>query len=230
MADVAFKDLCIDAVRPEVVGPFWAELLGLQLRVHDEGDVSMTGPTPQHTIWVNRVPEAQEVKNRVHLDVRFDDPSDVPGASVVREPSGDDHWRVLADPDGLQFCAMGPREGAPPGPFEIVVDCADPAAIAAWWGARFGVEPKSQDGVDWLWLEDVPGLPWRFWVFGAVPEPKTVKNRVHWDVLLEDASLEDLVAAGASVVRPHDDEIRWTVMADPEGNEFCAFLPASDAD
>jgi hypothetical protein len=32
-----------------------------------------------------------------------------------------------------------------------------------------------------------------------------------------------LVAAGATVVREPDDEIRWTIMADPEGNEFCAF-------
>jgi hypothetical protein len=32
-----------------------------------------------------------------------------------------------------------------------------------------------------------------------------------------------LVAAGATVLRPQDDEIEWTVMADPDGNEFCAF-------
>jgi hypothetical protein len=56
-------------------------------------------------------------------------------------------------------------------------------------------------------------------LFHAVPEPKTVKNRVHWDVLGEVADFE---AAGATVldVRP-----RWTVMADIEGNEFCVFPP-----
>lgn len=62
-----------------------------------------------------------------------------------------------------------------------------------------------------------------FWVFTPVPEPKTVKNRVHWDVLLDDATVDDLVAAGATVLRRPDDEIDWTVLADPEGNEFCAF-------
>jgi len=54
-------------------------------------------------------------------------------------------------------------------------------------------------------------------------ESKTVKNRMHWDVTLVDAGLEDLTAAGASVLRPQDGSIGWTVLADPEGSEFCAF-------
>ena len=59
--------------------------------------------------------------------------------------------------------------------------------------------------------------------FCEVPEPKTVKNRVHWDVRLVDTTIEGLLDAGASLLRPKDDEIQWWVMADPEGNEFCAF-------
>ena len=77
-----------------------------------------------------------------------------------------------------------------------------------------------------------PGVPW--WlgvsamvgmciVFGAVPEPKTVKNRIHWDVKTDDLAL--LLEAGATVI---DRQPRWTVMADPEGNEFCAFVPRED--
>ena len=54
-----------------------------------------------------------------------------------------------------------------------------------------------------------------------MPEPKTGKNRVHLDVTTPD--LAALVAAGATVLRPRDQEIRWTVLADPDGNEFCAF-------
>lgn len=225
MAEVSFKDLCFDAVRPDVVGEFWAGVLGLELERQDNGDARLGGPTPQHTIWVNGVPEAQDVKNRVHLDVRFDDPTAVPGATAVRESTEEDRWRVLADPDGLLLCAMGPREGAPPGAFEVIVDSADPEAAAAWWGARYGVPVSREEGVPWVWLEGVPGSPYRYWVFGPVPEPKTVKNRVHWDVLLEDASIEDLVGAGATLLRAPDDEVRWTVLADPEGNEFCAFTP-----
>jgi hypothetical protein len=223
--DVTFKDLCIDAARPDVVAEFWAAVLGLRLERHEDGNAHLVGPTKQHTVWVTGVAEAQDVKNRVHLDVRFDDPTVVPGATAVREPTEDDHWRVLADPDGLLFCAMGPREGEPPGAFELIVDSADPEAIGEWWAARYGVPLQRQEGVGWVWLEDVPGSPYRYWVFNPVPEPKTVKNRVHWDVLLEGASVEDLVAAGATVVRAQDEEIGWTVLADPEGNEFCAFTP-----
>lgn len=74
-----------------------------------------------------------------------------------------------------------------------------------------------------VWLDGVVGFPYDYWVFSPVPEPKTVKNRMHGDVTLLDACVESLVADGATVVRPRDDEIGWTVMADPEGNEFCAF-------
>jgi hypothetical protein len=225
MPDVVYKDLCIDAVRPDVVGEFWARLLGLEMQLQGNGDAALAGPTPEHRVWVNGVPEAQDVKNRVHLDVRLDDPSVVPGATAVREPDDEVSWRVLADPDGLQLCVFGPREGEAPGCFEICVDAADPARIAAWWGERFGVEVQHRDDDPWVWLEGVPGLPWEYWVFNRVPEPKTAKNRAHWDVTLADASVDDLVAAGAVLLRPQDDEVGWSVLADPEGNEFCAFAP-----
>jgi hypothetical protein len=54
-----------------------------------------------------------------------------------------------------------------------------------------------------------------------VPEPKTVKNRIHWDVY---GTVADFEAAGATVLWEMP---RWTVMADPEGNEFCVFPPRS---
>jgi hypothetical protein len=57
-------------------------------------------------------------------------------------------------------------------------------------------------------------------VFGRVPEPKAVKNRLHWDVR---GNTDELVAAGARLLRARDDEIGWDVLADPEGNEFCVF-------
>ena len=62
-------------------------------------------------------------------------------------------------------------------------------------------------------------------LFQAVPEPKTVKNRVHLDLLVgpeaQYAEVERLVALGATVVGVHDgDEGRWTLLTDPEGNEF----------
>jgi Glyoxalase-like domain len=62
-------------------------------------------------------------------------------------------------------------------------------------------------------------------LFQAVPEAKSVKNRVHLDLIVgpgdHDAEVERLVALGATVVSVHDGaDGRWTLMVDPEGNEF----------
>jgi predicted enzyme related to lactoylglutathione lyase len=74
------------------------------------------------------------------------------------------------------------------------------------------------------WIEKVPGAPFDGIVFGPVPEPKTVKNRVHIDVTTDD--VEALVRHGATVLRAKgDDGLGWTILADPDGNEFCA-MPA----
>jgi glyoxalase superfamily protein len=56
-----------------------------------------------------------------------------------------------------------------------------------------------------------------------VPEPKTVKNRMHLDVV---GDTQALIAAGATLVRERGGDIEWDVLADPEGNEFCCFAPA----
>jgi hypothetical protein len=59
----------------------------------------------------------------------------------------------------------------------------------------------------------------------AGPTPKTVKNRVHLDLRGESMAAEvaRLTALGATFIaeRTLGDALRWTVMADPEGNEFC---------
>jgi hypothetical protein len=105
----------------------------------------------------------------------------------------------------------------------LVVDAVDPPAIAGWWAERTGGTVDTRDGAPFVWIQGAVGLPYMFWVFHSVPEPKTVKNRVHWDVRLVDTTIDGLVAAGATLLRPKEDDIHWWVMADPAGNEFCAF-------
>jgi predicted enzyme related to lactoylglutathione lyase len=56
-----------------------------------------------------------------------------------------------------------------------------------------------------------------------VPEPKAVKNRLHWDVTSDD--LPALLDRGATVVATPTDATPWHVCADPQGNEFCVFAP-----
>ena len=61
------------------------------------------------------------------------------------------------------------------------------------------------------------------WYFNKVPEPKRAKNRVHLDLVNQaPAAVDELVRLGATVVGKHQSRgQRWTVMQDPEGNEFC---------
>ena len=223
MALARWKDLCIDAVDASRVGRFWGDLLGLAVEPLDDGDVRLSGPTPQHRVWVNTVPEPVTVKQRVHLDVHVASVADALAIGATPEDVVSFRWKTLRDPEGGELCVFE-RDVVPDYRlYEIAVDAVEPRAIAQWWaevlGATYGVDEEH----GWAWAEQIPGAPFDCLTFSAVPEPKTVKNRIHWDVVTADEGL--LVERGARVLRPRDEEIDWTVLADPEGNEFCAFLP-----
>lgn len=237
MPDVVFKDLCIDVTigggRPEAVARFWGTALHQPVVPHEGGNFHLEPPmggSKERTVWINRVPEPIAGKSRVHLDLRVPGGDPVPliaaGGRVAAEPGEGHQWYVLNDPDGVAVCVFGPhpqQPDAPSGPFELVVDAVDPERIAAWWAARTGGTVGRRQGAPFVWVQGAAGFPFAFWVFNPVPEPKSVKNRVHWDVKLADATVDDLVDAGATLLRTRDSEIDWWVMADPEGNEFCAF-------
>jgi hypothetical protein len=228
MAIARYKDLCIDAALDERLGRFWAATLGL--RFESDGRAgTLVGDLPEQRVWMNDVPEPKTAKNRVHLDVHTAAVDDLValGAEVL-EPAEeyDRPWTVLADPEGGEFCAFVREPASLPQYrlYELVIDSVEPRAIASWWAAVFGVAVQSDEAKGYCWLIDIPGLPFDSWDFVPVPEPKTVKNRVHWDVTVD--SVDDLREAGATVLRLPDEEISWTVCADPEGNEFCAFTPS----
>lgn len=220
MAIATYKDLCIDAVDAAAMGRFWAGVLRLDLQLDDDGDARLCGPTPQHTVWVNTVPEPVTTKQRWHLDVRADSPEDVValGGAVVDAVSFP--WTVMRDVEGGELCVFAVRPDRPAGLMEVVVDSADPGRTCSWWSDVLGVERKDHEH-GYSYLEGVPGAPFDALVFVPVPEPKTVKNRIHVDVTTPDVRL--LVDAGATLLRARDEEISWSVLADPDGNELCAF-------
>ena len=115
MARARFKDLCIDAADPARLGRFWAQALGLAWEGDGDGfDGVLRGPSPRHTIWVNRVPEPKTVKNRIHWDVTVSDVRDLidAGATLLRPRDDEIRWHVLADPEGNEFCAFTKAAGA----------------------------------------------------------------------------------------------------------------------
>ena len=220
-----FKDLSIDAVDPLLLGPFWAAALGLELARRDADMVQLTGPTPQSTVWLAQVPEPVAVKQRVHLDVHVAAADDLLRLGATPLDLDSFRWQVLRDPEGGELCAF-PREVVPDRRlYEVVVDCADPAALAPWWAHVLGGRWQHDEEHGWASVSEIPGAPFDHLVFVPVPEAKTVKNRIHWDVDVADvADIALLTAYGAQVLREPDDEIVWTVLADPAGNEFCTFV------
>ncbi len=215
-----FKDLCLDAVEPARLGRFWAEVLDREWEGSDDGG-RLTGVVSGHTIWINRVAEPVQVKNRVHLDIYAQRLSDLQHlGSEIELPQGDDRgWTVMRDPEGGQYCAFLRDEVPSERLHGLVVDCVDPAAIAAWWTQALGGE-LTHDSSGYSTISKVPGMPIETFDFVPVPEPKTAKNRIHWDVTGDPRELQ---AMGATLLRPHDSDIAWDVLTDPEGNEFCVF-------
>jgi Glyoxalase-like domain len=219
---IEFQDLCLDVNDLGTAAAFWGPALGL--RPDPDRPECLTDGVPEHSLWLNVVPEPKTVKQRVHLDVHVAAVSDLVrlGARVLDDSL---RWTVMADPEGGEVCAfVRDRESLPDYRlYEVVVDSADPIAIGTWWAERFGVPVEQGEDHDgpYAALVGAPGPPFEM-VFGRVPEPKTVKNRLHWDVR---GDVDELLAAGARLLREPDGDIRWHILADPEGNEFCVFPP-----
>ncbi|GIG66589.1 VOC family protein [Phytomonospora endophytica] len=109
--------------------------------------------------------------------------------------------------------------------YTIVIDAADPARLARWWGEVLGYEllyEASDEAVIGAKDNGHPGL-----CFVSVTDPKSVKNRLHIDLNPDDqaAEVERLVDMGARHVDIGQQEVGWVVLADPEGNEFCVLTP-----
>lgn len=110
----------------------------------------------------------------------------------------------------------------------ITMDCADPARLVEFWAAALGF--RAEDAGDaWGALTDPTGRRPRMF-FQRVPEAKAGKNRLHVDLFADagmEAEVERLTALGARALEQHGEfGLRWTVMQDPEGNEFCVGEPA----
>ena len=109
---------------------------------------------------------------------------------------------------------------------EIVIDCADHEVVVPFWLEALGDYQRLEVNDQYVAiapLERAVGRPPI--LFQKVPEPKVVKNRVHMDLrgpsMAEE--VERLRALGATFIaeRSLGPNVTWSVMADPEGNEFC---------
>jgi Glyoxalase-like domain len=101
------------------------------------------------------------------------------------------------------------------------VDARDPGALGSWWREALGWVIVNNDPDEFEIrpaADRLPGL-----LFVPVPEQKTIKNRLHLDFRPDnqDVEVKRLLALGATRADIGQGEQTWTVLRDPEGNEFC---------
>jgi len=237
--------LVVDAADPPALARFWAQALGWEIADEQPTEVdvwprgySYPDPVALPLVFVP-VPEPKTGKNRVHIDLASSSAEDQAaqvnrllslGATRADIGQGDVPFVVLADPEGNEFCVLDPRPVyADTGPVAaVVVDSADPAAQARFWSRAAGWVPQ-QENADFASLRSPSGVG-PFLEFLRTPDAKTVKHRIHLDVrpypgedyLDEARQLQELGAVPADVGQG---DVRWEVLADPEGGEFCVLIP-----
>jgi hypothetical protein len=116
----------------------------------------------------------------------------------------------------------------------VTIDCAEPYQLAEWWSQATGsrIHPESEPGDEEVLIEGSPSL-----LFIKVPEGKTVKNRIHLDVVpsagrTRDEEVERLLGLGAKPFEDHrkPDGTGWFTLLDPEANEFCVSRSQAERD
>ena len=247
--------LAVDALSPPDLARFWAAALDWEVTDEGGGEIDVDPPGHDYPdpvalplVFVP-VPQPKQGKNRVHLDLATTSLEHQAalvtrllelGARPADIGQGDVPWRVMADPEGNEFCVLEPREfyrGT--GPVAAVVcDCADPPALAAFWEQASGWQPRASDGSgpaganlddDWVPMRS-PGGTGPFLELLRVPDAKTVKNRIHLDIAPyrdddRPTEVQRLRQAGAVPADVGQGEVSWVVLADPEGGEFCVLSP-----
>jgi predicted enzyme related to lactoylglutathione lyase len=226
------------------LGRFWADALGWRAFNEEPGVTSLE---PEGFIYPDPVAvcldlvasdEPKTVKNRVHLDLATGSAAHQAelvarlrdlGATLADIGQGAVPWTVMADPEGNEFCVLDSLF-AETGPIAtVVVDCADPRAMARFWG----------NAMDWTLhkvtdhnavLRSATGVG-PYLQFLRTPDVKTVWNRVHLDLRPYpgddvEAELARLRTLGAMDIDLGCSDVSWNVLADSEGNEFCLLAPA----
>ena len=228
------------------LGRFWAAALGWGVSSEGPGvtnvePVGFDWPDPVALcIDVVTVPDPETVRYRAHIDLATTSATHQAelvarlkalGATPAEVGGGGVPWTVLADPEGNVFRVLEPREiYRDTGPIAaVVVDCADPRAMARFWGAA----------IDWTLHEVTDGHALLrsakgvgpYLEFLRTPDWTGGRSRVHLDLLPypgddQAAEVARLTALGATLADVGQGDVRWTVLADPAGNEFCVLAPA----
>jgi predicted enzyme related to lactoylglutathione lyase len=107
----------------------------------------------------------------------------------------------------------------------ISFDSPDAQAIAHFWAEVLGRTVADGATAEFAAVSPADNATGPLLMFHQVPEPKTVKNRIHLDLKTNDFATEtehllNLGATRVTDIKADGENVRWTTFADPDGNEF----------
>jgi len=234
------RALCFDANDLPRLARFWAGVLGWEM-ADDPPDGMALLPSDDTGFRIEFFPtrEQKAGQNQMHLDLTSTSLEDQRQTVARALGLGARHIDigqrpeeghvVLADPEGNEFCVIGPGNA-------FLADCGFIGALACDGSREVGYFWSGALGWPLVWEQDQetairsprggPKITW-----GGPPlRPKTGKNRLHFDVAPpvcgdQQAEVDRLVSLGATRIDIGQGEVSWVVMADPDGNVFCVLTP-----
>ncbi len=234
--------LCVDANDPARLARFWGDVLGWEPG-DDPHDAIALRPTDDTGFRLRFLPTQDEktTQNRMHFDLTSTSLEDQQQTVARALELGARHVDVgqrpeeghvvLGDPEGNEFCVIEPGNN-------FLADCGFVGALACDGSQEVGYFWSEALGWPLVWDQDQetairsphggPKITW-----GGPPlMPRTGKNRLHFDLAPpadgdQQAEVDRLLSLGATRIDMGRSDPGWVVLADPDGNEFCVFPPAS---
>jgi len=225
--------LCIDAVDPAALASFWAGVLGW---ADDPDEPQALLPAEQTGFRLRFLPsdEPKIGPNRMHFDLTstsLDDQEqtvtralDLGARHIDVGQLPEEGHVVLADPDGNEFCVIGPDNAFLAGCGSVgALSCDGSQEVGYFWSRALGW-PLVWDQDEETAIQAPYGGSKISW--GGPPfMPKRGKNRLHLDLAPTEGDhqteVERLLSLGAAHLDGAPSHARGTVMTDPDGNEFC---------
>ncbi|WP_217238513.1 VOC family protein [Streptomyces sp. AC555_RSS877] len=232
--------ICFDASEPLDLARFWSGVLGRET-ADDPHDGAMILPGDDTEFRIRFLPtqERKVGQNRMHFDLTsasLEDQQQTVARALalggrhidVGQLPEEDHV-VLADPDGNEFCVVGPGN-------KFLADCGFVGALACDGSQEVGYFWSEALGWPLVWDQDQetaiqsphggPKITWG----GPPVAPKTGRNRLRFDLAPpvhgdRQAEVDRLVSLGATRVDTGQGEGSWVEMVDPDGNEFRVLTP-----
>jgi len=229
--------LAFDAQDPALLATFWAGVLGRE--IDGDGTSLLPSADAEFPIEFLQTEHAKTGPNQMHFDLTSTSLDDQQATVERALRLGGSHLDVgqrpeeghvvLADPEGNEFCVVGPGNKFLADTGVIGAYSSDGSQAAGYFWSKALDWPLVWDQDGETAIQSPKGGAKISWGGPPVLE-KTSKNRLHFDLAPpaggdQQAEVARLLSLGATRVDIGQGDVSWVVMADPDGNEFCVLTP-----